>query len=808
MGSRDLTDWELCYRGWNPENQPLREALTVLGNGYFATRGAAEDVTAGGPHYPGTYLAGGYDRIESEVAGSTVENEDLVNWPNWLPLSFRRKGGQWFDLATAEVLDYEQRLDLFCGVLARRVQFRDAGGQEFLLESRRLVHMANPHVAAIEWVLTPMTWSGQLEIRSAIDGRVANCGVARYRKLNGNHLEILDAGRAREDSVFLVSRARQSHIVMAQAVRTRIDLPEALAVVSRRTETSAGWVAQHLSFSCQANQAIRVEKILTLYSSRDFAITEPRTNACNHIHRVPGFAALLERQRLAWKHLWHRADLELVGRDRYSQSALRLHIFHLLQTASMNTIGRDVGIPARGLHGEAYRGHIFWDELFTFPFLNLRIPELTRSLLLYRYRRMDEARHAAVQHGYEGAMFPWQSGSDGRDETQVVHLNPRSGRWVPDHSHRQRHVNAAIAYNVWQYHQATGDMEFLSFYGAEMLLEIARFFASIAVYNPDRERYEIRGIVGPDEFHTRYPGADGIGLDNNAYTNVMAAWTLWTARAALELLAQDRSDELLETLRISGDDLHRWEEMSRRMYVPFHGDCIISQFEGWEMLEELDWDGCRQRHGDLQRLDRLLEADGDDVNRYKATKQADVLMLFFLFSAEELAELFQTLGYAFDPAVIPRNIEYYEARTSHGSTLSRVVHAWVLARRDRKRSWQLFRNALASDIDDIQGGTTPEGIHMGAMAGTVDLVQRCYAGIEMRSDVLWLNPLLPEGLGELRLSVRYRGHWLALHITQDTMTVTFETGWSATARVGFKGEVFEMEQGEEISFTLAQEMPE
>src|SRR5690606_37205439 len=149
-----------------------------------------------------------------------------------------------------------------------------------------------------------------------------------------------------------------------------------------------------------------------------------------------------------------------------------------LQTASKHTVGRDVGIPARGWHGEAYRGHIFWDELFTFPYFNFRQPTLARSLLLYRYRRLDQARHAATKAGYQGAMFPWQSGSNGREESQVIHLNPKSGRWIEDKTYRQRHVNAAIAYNVWQYYEVSGDTEFLSEHGAEMLLEIARFWAS------------------------------------------------------------------------------------------------------------------------------------------------------------------------------------------------------------------------------------------------------------------------------------------------------------------------------------------
>src|SRR5690606_24631963 len=169
--------------------------------------------------------------------------------------------------------------------------------------------------------------------------------------------------------------------------------------------------------------------------------------------------------------------------------------------------------------------------------------------------------------------------------------------------------------------------------------------------------------------------------------NFMAVWVLVTANKALSIVPTDRRQELLERLEIAESELQTWDEISRRMFIPFHGDGLISQFEGWNDLLELDWEAMRRRHGDVQRLDRILEAEGDDPNRYKATKQADVLMLFYLFTSRELTELMQRLGYEFDARSIPRNVNYYLERTSHGSTLSRVVHAWVLARTDRKGSW-------------------------------------------------------------------------------------------------------------------------
>src|SRR5262249_46430098 len=251
-----------------------------------------------------------------------------------------------------------------------------------------------------------------------------------------------------------------------------------------------------------------------------------------------------------------------------------------------------------------------------------------------------------------------------------AHLNPISELWEPDQSRNQRHVNAAIFYNAWNFYQATEDVGFLRDHGAEMMLEITRFWSSIARLNPDRGRWEIHGVMGPDEFHERYPGATEGGLRNNAYTNVMVAWICDTARKVLDMLPASRRKGLMAKLDLDDEDLARWEHMSHRMFVPFHEEGIISQFEGYEELEELDWDAYRAPYGNIQRLDRILRAEGDDPNRYKVTKQPDALMLFFLFPEDELRRIFLRLGYEYEPDTARRNIDYYRRRTSNGSTLS------------------------------------------------------------------------------------------------------------------------------------------
>jgi alpha,alpha-trehalase len=788
------SSWRLEYDDYVPRQEGRRESLCALGNGYFVTRGAAPETAADEVHYPGTYVAGLYNRLESNIDGRVLEDESLVNLPNWLVLQFRAEGEDWFDLCAAKLMEFHQELDMHRAVLTRDLRFRDGTGRITRVRQRRFAHLVHPHLAGLETTFTPENWSGVLEVRSALDGTIQNSGVERYRPLAGDHLRHVAAAEVDDDTIELQVETVQSDIRIAQVARTRVFDAASVAQPAGQVAARDRYVSQEFRLGLTRGQPTRVEKIVALYTSRDRAISEPGLEARTGIERAPDFEALLASNESAWKHLWYRFHLAL-PKDRQAQRILDLHIFQLLQTVSPNTIELDVGVPARGLHGEGYKGHIFWDEIFIFPFLTLHMPELTRALLRYRYRRLPEARWAARQAGYRGAMFPWQSGSDGREETDRIYLNPRSGRWIADHTHLQRHVGAAIAYNTWKYYQTTGDMEFLDSFGAELIISIARFWSTVAEFNEALGRYEICGVMGPDEFHDSYPDREQPGLNNNSYTNLMAVWTISRALDCIGLLAPDRWAELSERLELTDDDVARMVDVSRRMRLVFHADGLISQFEGYEQLEEFDWAGYRARYGNIQRLDLILEAEGLSPNRYKLGKQPDVLTLFYLLSATELSDLFARLGYEFDPQIIPRTIDYYLARSSEGSTLGRVVNAWVLSRSDRAHSWSWFREALLSDVADIQDGTTPEGIHLGAMAGTVDIIQRCYTGLDVHGDVLWLNPLLPDEVSSLDLQVRYRNELVHMDISRSSVRVVLDPAARGNVAVGLIDTVYELAPG-------------
>jgi alpha,alpha-trehalase len=794
--------WTLVYHGFDPARQGLREALCSLGNGYFVTRGALPEAKADGVNYPGTYVAGLYNRLVSDVAGRQVENEDLVNLPNWLSLQFRMAGGSWFDLQRAEVDDHRLELDMRHGTLTRRLTWHDAAGRRTGLVQRRFVSRKDEHLAGLETEFTAENWTGTLEVRSGLDGRVVNAGVQRYRDLDGRHLRTLRQGEVDRETVDLQVETTQSRGGAALAPPTRLLQGGEVTEAERRLVEEPGFVAHQLTVQLDQGRPATVEKIVALYTSRDRAISESRHDASLAAAAAGDFAGLLARHQSAWASAWNRFDIELDSANEWTGTVLHLHIFHLLQTVSSHTEHLDAGVPARGWNGEAYRGHIFWDEMFVFPFLNFQRPTLARILLEYRIARLGAARAAARAAGFAGAMFPWQSGSTGREETQQLHLNPKSGRWLPDHTHLQRHVNIAIAYNVWQHYMVTGNIGFLRFAGAELLIEIARFWSSIATYNAELDRFEILGVMGPDEYHDGYPDSDEQGLRNNTYTNVMAVWVLQRALETLDILPPHYRQELADELAIRDEELDRWREISRKMRVVFHADGVLTQFEGYEDLREFDWEGYRDKYGDIQRLDRVLEAEGDSTGRYKVSKQADVLMLLFLLSRHELCELLAGLGYEVSDEQLARTVSYYLERTSHGSTLSSVVSAWVLARYRPEEAWQFLQRALDSDVADVQGGTTAEGIHLGAMAGTVDLVLRCLTGLRARGPVVRFEPALPPQVKSLRFRIHYRGHRLDVAFAEGQVTIGSRPGVAGPITVLVRDESVELRPGGQHEFPL------
>ncbi len=767
------SSWSLEYSKFEPGQERLREALCTLGNGYLGTRGAITESPASRIHYPGTYMAGVYNKLETPVSGKTITNEDLVNCPNWLPLTFKTEGnGEWIIPTMRQLISYYQKLDLKEAVLIRNYKIKENSGKITTVLTRRIVHMGEMHRMALEYSVIPENYNGDIVIRSGLDGNIENQGVERYSELNSLHLAPDQVGNFSKNGIYLSVITNQSKINIALASSLHItSRGEILKPISIDTKKEEKAVFQEYEIRVKKKQRYTIEKNVSIYTSQDMGVQDPIKDAIESSRKSSDFQSLYESHKKVWSDLWNIFDIKVEGHT-FSQKTLRLHIFHLLETASTHNTKLDVGIPARGLSGEAYRGHIFWDEVFILPVYDFRIPEITQSSLLYRYRRLEHAKKYARENGYKGAMFPWQSGSTGEEETQIIHLNPKSGKWGPDHSRNQRHISFDIAYSIWEHWKIAGDFDFLSNYGADLFLSIAQFGASLSYYDEEDQRYHTKGLMGPDEFQERLPGASEAGLKDNAYTNVMIVWTLKTALDLLSILPNKRKEELIKKLDINQDELKLWKDITKKMNVIINKEGIISQFDGYFDLKELNWKSYKKKYGNIQRMDRILKAEGKSPNDYKVAKQADTLMLPYLFSLSELKELFNHLGYKFNKDILRKNYYYYVQRTSHGSTLSKVVHCYLSdILRQTRQSWKWYCEVLNSDINDIQGGTTPEGIHTGVMGGSVNIAIKRYAGVYLMNDIIHIDPDIPKKWKHIHFRIKYRNIWYIMEIARGKITI-------------------------------------
>ena len=738
-----------------------------MGNGYMGTRGAMEESRANDYNYPGTYLVGLYNCLPSKVSGREVVNEDFVNCTNWLPLTFKIGDGEWFDINKVEIKEFLRRLDFRDGTLYKKMVIQDSEGRETCIESRRFVSMDSPHLAGMQYTVTPLNYSGPLTIRAELDGRIINSGVERYKALNSKHWQPLEQGHNKHNS-FVVQQTNQSKITLAVAVGHY--LKDDNQVHSFTHSSSPGYVSTTVTLNAKKKKPVSIEKIIVFYTSRDSA--NPLRSALNDLQNADDFEKLYQENKKDWADIWQKIDIRVDG-QRLVQKLIRLNLFHTMVSASPHNARIDAGIPARGLHGEAYRGHIFWDELFILPLYFMHFPETAKAVLMYRYKRLDAARAYAQKHGFRGAMFPWQSSSEGIEETQTMHLNPLSGEWGEDYSSLQRHVSLAIAYNIYQYFRFTNDLTFLQDYGAEMILEICRFWASKADFNQKTQRYDIAGVMGPDEYHETYPGAKSCGITNNAYTNLMVAWLFERAFEIIEQLAPDALNALYQKIELCGKELDNWRNISTKLNIPLSKDDILEQYEGYFKLQKIDWQAYRKKYGNISRMDRIFKAEGKNPNHYKVCKQADALIVFFNLGEQEIDALLRKNGYSPGDTLLAKNFAYYMQHTSHGSTLSKLVHSNIAMQAgDAQLSYDFYMDALQSDFKDVQGGTTAEGIHTGVMAGSALLTLTNYAGLRFDGTDVYLEPRLPKNWRELDFCIQYRAQNYGVKINHKTIKLT------------------------------------
>ncbi len=711
--------WKLTYFNYPKGKEEYSiESLLTVGNGYLGLRGTTPEMECSDSNYPGIYMAGVYNSLNSNINGKSVVNEDFVNLPN-SQIIYLLVDGEKINIEDNQIDCLYRELDLRTGELISYAEITLRNGHHLKIETKKIVSMAKKNFYGISYKFQLDYSAENVKVYSEINGDVKNYNVERYRDLANKHLTIIEM-EEQQSNVSMIAETKKSKIKLYQSSNLFSDdfsLDTIKNVIDDKT------IEQVISIKPEEQTWYGIEKIV-------YVAKETTDNDVLH----PRYDELFLSSKKEWEKLWNKASINISG-DLMSQKMLNLHTYHMLVSASPNgNLRSDASITARGLHGEAYRGHIFWDELFMMPFYLIHFPDTVKQLLMYRYQRLDKAKELAKEAGYEGAMFPWQSGLDGSEQSQKIHLNPLSGEWKEDHSRRQRHVSLAIAYNYWMYFQYTRDYDFLESYGLEMLTEISKFWLSIAEYDMDLERFVIKCVMGPDEFHEAYPNEKKGGLNNNAYTNLMVVWLFGVI------------EEIVDKYKFEVNlDMDKLREVKKTIFLEINDEGIIAQFQGYFQLKEIDWNYYKNKYTNIYRMDRILNAEGKSADEFKVAKQADSLMIFYNFPTKMVQKLIESLNYKVPQNFVQLNLDYYLKRTSHGSTLSRVVHSQLAEIvGNRELSWKLYQEALYSDYRDIQGGTTAEGIHTGVMASTLAITLSDFAGLDIREEMIAIEPHLPK----------------------------------------------------------------
>lgn len=721
----DRTAWTVIETQFNPSELHHKETLFTLGNGYLGTRGTFEE------GYPGARTATFIHGVYEDVA---VMHTELINCPNWLPLTITVEG-EVFCLHQGEILSYQRSLDMRWGLLSRDVLWRSPSGHTVNLHFERMISMADQHVLVLRCQITPVDFEGVIKVEASLNGYPDTQGM--------KHWEYLNQGTCK-DRAWMHLRSRNSGIELGMA--TQLKCSESAPV---QAICSAGILTLTTTTSAQPGKTVTLEKVVTVFTSRD--VKAPAQEAQEKLASLPSYKTLLAAHGAVWDELWRDCDVTISG-DFNAQIAVRYNLFQLLAAASRHD--DRVSIPAKTLSGFAYRGHVFWDtEVFIVPLFTFTHPLVARNLLSYRYHTLDGARRKAREAGYEGAMFAWESATTGDEVTP---------RWVYDQNGQpvriwcgdiEIHINADVAYGVWHYWQATGEDDWMQRHGAEIMLDTAVFWGSRVEWNAERSCYEIRDVIGPDENHER--------VDNNAFTNRMVQWHLETALSVLNWLRDTnpkRAAELELRLNLTPERMQHWQHIALNMLVLYDPQTgVIEQFEGFFKLEDVNWADYEQRTRSMQAI---LGVEG--ANQKQVLKQPDVLMLLYMLRESSLKKL-QT------------NWDYYSPRTDHtyGSSLGPAIHAILACKLGKSaEAYEHFMRAALVDLKDVRGNAG-EGIHAASAGGVWQAVVFGFAGVKLtETGPIVETPHLPPGWTQLQFKLRWRDQWYKFDISGTEVSVT------------------------------------
>ena len=748
--------WQIIEDGFRLEDAPTDEALFCLGNGYLGMRGSLEEGLPG-HSIEGNYVNGFYESAPitygEKFCGYAENRQTMLNLANAKVIQLRI-GDEAFSLLEGEILEHRRVLDMREGVLRRSVRWQSPQGLQVHIESERLVLHQHRHVALIRYRVTPLNFSGAITLFSGIDGDVAQgqqveedprLGV-RFSK---DVLQLQDKAFA-GDAALLMQKTKTTQFTVACGIRNTLDAAQPHTVETRDDGRCLGFV---YTVEAQQGAPITLDKIIVYATSRDTDTAQlvPAVLAELESAAVAGFEALRQEQRAYLERFWYRTDVIIQGDDEL-QRGIRFNLLHLLQSTGKD--GR-TNIAAKGLTGEGYEGHYFWDtETYVLPFFLYNNPEISRKLLEYRYHILDKARERAREMAHkQGALFPWRT-IDGEECSPYYPAGTA-----------QYHIDADIAFAIRRYYDATEDAEFMKRYGIEILCETARLWRDVGDFIPAKgDQFCINGVTGPDEYKSV--------INNNAYTNLMARENLRFAREMVAWLKETDADAyraLVAKIGLQKDEPAAWQEAADRMYVPYDEALgIIPQDDAFLSKAVWDFDNTPEDHYPL-----LLHYHPLVINRYQVCKQADLVLAEFLLHDQ------------FDKAQKRRDYDYYEPLTTHDSSLSECIFGIMAAEVGYKeKSYRYFVHTATTDLENKKGNTK-DGIHAANMAGAWQAIVFGFAGMRAKDGLLF-DPMIPEQWQGYAFKITYRDRLVDVRITHDGAEFRLLEGAPMEIQVGGK----------------------
>jgi alpha,alpha-trehalose phosphorylase len=719
-----------------PEFIAQYETIFSLSNGYIGLRGEPDE---GAPaQHPGVLINGFYETWPipyGEAAyGFARTGQTVVNVTDAKTVRLY-VDDEPFELEKANILSFQRTVDWRRGVMEREIRWETPAGKRIAMRSLRMVSFVHRHLALVDVEVSCENQTAHFVLSSEmatrhLHGDGDGTDPRRAGGFDGRVLEQVD-NRAAGRRVILCHRTRHSGMHVACAMDHELATEGS---VQESTRTREDFSEVDFSVDVQPGQPVRLTKFIAYHTSDGSDMNELLSRGEQTLDRAAaiGFDRLLEEQREHLDAFWDCADVVLEDVPA-AQQVVRFSLWQLHQATAR---AEGLGIPAKGLTGQGYEGHYFWDgEIYVLPFVTYTQPRIARNFLHFRYGLLDKARARARELSHPGALYPWRT------------INGEEASAYYAAGTAQYHINADIMHALRQYSLATDDVDFICREGAEMLVETARFWLDLGHFSERRDgAFCIEAVTGPDEYSAV--------VDNNRYTNMMARENLLSAARTVRHLADIRPDDyrsLAERLDLDLSESERWQEAANRMYLPVDPETGIHPQDD-TFLDRERWD---MAHTPPEKYPLLLHFHPLTIYRHQVLKQADVVMAMFL------------LGHFFDRDEKRRNFDYYDPLTTRDSSLSSCIQSIVASELGYgRKALEYFLDAALVDLADI-GGNVVDGVHVASAGGVWMALVNGFGGFRDHDGRFTFRPRLPEELSGLRYSLCIRGQRLRVHHRQE-----------------------------------------